>query len=68
VRLARALLPVLRGRPRPWMSARGYLSRGADAITIATREPLVIDGEFVQPEPDVPVLLRSDREAVFVRC
>ena len=68
VRLARALLPVLRGRPRPWMSERGYLSRGVDDIAITTRAPLVIDGEFVQPEPDVPVLLRSDREAVFVRC
>jgi hypothetical protein len=67
-RLARALLPVLRGRPRPWMSERGYLSRAVDDIAIATREPLVIDGEFVSPEPDVPVLLRSDREAVFVRC
>jgi hypothetical protein len=68
VRLARALLPVLRGRPRPWMSERGYLSRGVGDIAITTRAPLVIDGEFVQPEPDVPVLLRSDREAVFVRC
>jgi hypothetical protein len=68
VRLARALLPVLRGRPRPWMSERGYLSRGVADIAITTRAPLVIDGEFVQPEPDVPVLLRSDREAVFVRC
>jgi hypothetical protein len=68
VRLARALLPVLRGRPRPWMAERGYLSRAVDAIAIATRDPLVIDGEFVQPEPGVPVLLRSEREAVFVRC
>jgi hypothetical protein len=67
-RLARALLPVLRGRPRPWMSERGYLSRAVDDIAIATGEPLVIDGEFVTPEPNVPVLLRSDREAVFVRC
>jgi hypothetical protein len=68
VRLARALLPVLRGRPRPWMSERGYVSRAVDDIAITTREPLVIDGEFVIPEPDLPVLLRSDREAVFVRC
>ncbi len=67
-RLARALLPVLRGRPRPWMCERGYLSRTVDDIAITTGEPLVIDGEFVTPEPDVPVLLRSDREAVFVRC
>jgi hypothetical protein len=67
-RLARALLPVLRGRPRPWMRERGYDSRAVDAIAITTRDPLVIDGEFVVPEPDVPVLLRSDRAAVFVRC
>ncbi|MEM7022379.1 MAG: diacylglycerol kinase family protein [Pseudomonadota bacterium] len=68
VRLARALLPVLRGRPRPWMRERGYDSRTVDAIAITTREPLVIDGEFVTPEPDLPVLLSSDRTAVFVRC
>jgi hypothetical protein len=67
-RLARARLPVLRGRPRPWMRERGYDSRAVDAIAITTRDPLVIDGEFVVPEPDVPVLLRSDRAAVFVRC
>jgi hypothetical protein len=68
VRLARALLPVLRGRPRPWMCERGYDSRAVDAIAITTRDPLVIDGEFVIPEPNIPVLLRSDRAAVFVRC
>jgi hypothetical protein len=67
-RLVRALLPVLRGRPRPWMSEPAYVSREVDDIAITTRDPLVIDGEFVEPEPDVPVLLRSDREAVFVRC
>jgi diacylglycerol kinase (ATP) len=67
-RLTHALLPVLRGRPRPWMSERGYLSRTVDDIAITTDEPLVIDGEFVSPEPNVPVLLRSEREAVFVRC
>ncbi|HEX5080282.1 MAG TPA: acylglycerol kinase family protein [Geminicoccaceae bacterium] len=68
VQLMCALLPVLRGRPRPWMSEPCYVSRTVDDITIATGDPLVIDGEFVQPEPDVPVLLRSDREALFVRC
>jgi hypothetical protein len=50
------------------MTERGYFSREVDAIAIATHDPLVIDGEFVQPEPGVPVLLRSEREAVFVRC
>jgi hypothetical protein len=67
-RLARALLPALRGRPRPWMIERGYVSLAVDDIAIATDEPLVIDGEFVTPEPNVPVLLRSDREVIFVRC
>jgi diacylglycerol kinase (ATP) len=68
VGLGRALLPALRGKPRPWMSERGYVSRVVDDIAIATGDPLVIDGEFVTPEPDVPVLLRCDREVVFVRC
>jgi hypothetical protein len=68
VRLACALLPVLRGRPRPWMSELGYVSGAVDDIAIATEDPLVIDGEFVIPEPNVPVLLSSDREALFVRC
>jgi hypothetical protein len=68
VRLARALVPVLRGRPRPWMGERGYQSRAVDAIAITTQDPLVIDGEFVTPEPNVPVLLGSERTAVFVHC
>jgi hypothetical protein len=68
VRLACALLPLLRGRPRPWMREQGYVSLVVDDIAITTRDPLVIDGEFVVPEPNVPVLLRSNREAVFVRC
>jgi hypothetical protein len=50
------------------MRERGYESRAVDAIAITTRDPLVIDGEFVVPEPNIPVLLRSDRAAVFVRC
>jgi hypothetical protein len=50
------------------MEERGYRSRVVGDIAIATHDPLVIDGEFVIPEPNVPVLLRSDREAVFVRC
>jgi hypothetical protein len=66
--LGRALLPVLRGRPKPWMAAEGYKSETATDLSIATRCPVVLDGEVFHPLPGLPIRLRGDREAVFARC
>ena len=67
VRLARALLPVMRGRPRPWMASAAMSAARSTTSRLPPAIPIVFDGEFVSPEPDVPVLLRSDR-GVFLRC
>ena len=66
--LRAALLPVLRGRPRPWMATNGYVSGRADQIDLRMNSPIVFDGQIFMPRPDHPVTLRVDHEAVFVRC
>jgi hypothetical protein len=67
-RLWRALLPVIRGRPRPWMAARGYESGWTDECRLSLQCPIVFDGEIFTPEPGMPVTLRADRRVTFLRC
>lgn len=65
-RLARALIPALRGRARPWMAASGYASGRADEIALATRAPMMFDGETVVPDAERPVVLRGGPVVEFV--
>lgn len=65
-RLARALLPVLRGRPKAWMGKSGYQSGAAGAITLDISSPVVLDGEIFEPAPGLPVCLTADRAQCFV--
>ena len=65
-RLARALLPVLRGRPAGWMAAEGYRSGSASAMTIDIKSPVVLDGEIFHPDPTNPVCLTGDRSQTFI--
>lgn len=44
-RFARAAISVLRGRPKPWMAAAGYLSRRAERLEFEMHSPVMIDGE-----------------------
>jgi hypothetical protein len=67
-RLWRALLPVIRGRPRPWMAARGYESGLTGECRLSLQCPIVFDGEIFTPEPGTPVTLRADRRVTFLRC
>ena len=67
-RLWRALLPVIRGRPRPWMAARGYRSGWTGECRLSLQCPIVFDGEIFTPEPGTPVTLRADRRVTFLRC
>jgi hypothetical protein len=67
-RLACALLPVLAGRPRPWMGKQGYQSGTVADMVIDTQSPVVLDGEIFHPEPDCPIRLTGDRQASFIRC
>ena len=67
-RLWRALLPVIRGRPRSWMAPRGYESGSTDECRLSLQCPIVFDGEIFTPEPGTPVTLRADRRVTFLRC
>jgi len=66
--MRRAILPILRGRPHPWMSAGGYRSGRTSECRLAMDCPIAFDGEFYTPEPGVPVVLRVDRKIAFWRC
>jgi hypothetical protein len=67
-RLARALVPMLRGRPRPWMEAAGYRSRCANRVTIRGDCPMILDGQIVHPDPAEAAVLEADRRLRFLRC
>jgi diacylglycerol kinase family enzyme len=67
-RLARALLPVLRGRPKGWMREAGYRSGAARDLAIEIESPVVLDGEIFHPRPGIPIRLTGDRHQTFVRC
>jgi hypothetical protein len=49
-RFARAALPALRGKPRPWMEAYGYCSRRAEQLECDLVTPVVFDGEFLETD------------------
>ncbi|MFP6730785.1 MAG: diacylglycerol kinase family protein [Alphaproteobacteria bacterium] len=67
-RLASALLPLARGRPRPWMAASGYASRRLGEFTLLSACPIVFDGQIFTPDPAVPVTISGDRRLSFLRC
>jgi len=67
-RFRSALLPILRGRPRRWMTADGYASGRTDEITLRMTSPIVFDGQIFTPRADQPVTLRVEHQAVFLRC
>jgi len=67
-RFWRALLPVIRGRPRPWMAARDYESGWTEECRLRLQCPIVFDGEIFTPDPATPVTLRADRRITFLRC
>ena len=66
--LFRALLPVLRGKPRPWMTEKGYRSGAVADMTIDIESPVVLDGEIFHPRPGHPIRLTGDRRAHFLCC
>jgi hypothetical protein len=67
-RLARALLPLARGRPRPWMAASGYASRRLDKLTLLSACPIVFDGQIFIPDPAIPVTISGEGRLTFARC
>lgn len=49
--LFRAMLPVLRGKPKAWMEAAGYQSGSLDRLYMTLRTPFVMDGEIFTVDP-----------------
>jgi diacylglycerol kinase family enzyme len=71
-RLARALLPVLRGNPKGWMKTAGYRSGRVRRLSLACRKPIVFDGEFFDAErfglpEDSPLIMEHRHNLHFVR-
>jgi len=66
-RLGRAALPVVRGRPRPWMQRAGYASTRADRIALRLTSPVVLDGEVFDPGPHGLVELSTGPVLAFHR-
>jgi hypothetical protein len=65
-RLASALPAILRGRPRQWMAAEGYLSGVAESVDLNIAEPFVVDGEQFDPGPGGQVRLRTGQTFDFI--
>jgi hypothetical protein len=49
-RLAWAIWPALRGRPRRWMTESGYCSRRAERLEVEMSSPVVFDGEIFETD------------------
>lgn len=67
-RLLRALLPLLRGRPRPWMREQGYVSCNAQEVSLTTDCPVVLDGEILTVDGRHPLTITADAAFDFVQC
>jgi hypothetical protein len=65
-RFARALLPAMLGRPRPWMSSNGYRSGRADRLALVLSSPFMLDGEVFAPVSDQAVVLFAGPTVEFV--
>lgn len=66
-RLRRAMLPLLRGRPQPWMPASGYGSGRAGRLEIRLGAPVILDGEAFAPGADGRILLSPGPQLEFLR-
>lgn len=66
-RFGRAAIPVVRGRPRPWMHHAGYASTRADRISLRLTSPIVVDGEVFDPGPHGHVELSAGPVVEFHR-
>lgn len=67
-RFARAMLPLLRGRPRGWMREQGYVSRNVQEVSLTTDCPIVLDGEILVANAKSPLIIRADESFEFVQC
>jgi hypothetical protein len=66
-RFARAALPALRGKPKPWMEAYGYCSRRAEQLECDLTTPVVFDGEFLETDGGPGFTLSTGPTITFTR-
>lgn len=66
-KFARAVLPVLRGRPTTWMPEAGYHGRRADRIYIEMKTPVVMDGEIFETDGGQGVSISAGPKIQFHR-
>lgn len=66
-RFARAALPALRGKPKPWMEAYGYCSRRANQLECDLISPVVFDGEFLETDGGPGFKLSVGPKITFTR-
>jgi len=64
--LSRALLPALRGKPRPWMHDAGYQSGVVEDLEVTLAGRFVLDGEFYRPGPDGRLRLEAGPPVEFL--
>lgn len=65
-RFLSALIPAIRGRPRPWMEEAGYRSGSATLIRLRLGEDFILDGEPFSPGLDGAVLLEAGPAVEFI--
>lgn len=65
-RLAAGIIPVLRGRPRPWMAEAGYHSGSADCLRLGMVSRFTVDGELFDPGPESRIEITARRSIDFV--
>ncbi len=64
--LARAIVPILRGRPSRWLDPEfGYRSLNADEITMEFSGGFTLDGELFEPARQARMLTLSARQSVW---
>jgi hypothetical protein len=66
-RFARAALPALRGKPKPWMEAYGYCSHRAEQLECDLVTPVVFDGEFLETDGGPGLKLSVGPKITFTR-
>jgi len=66
-RFARAALPALRGKPKPWMEEYGYYSRRVDQLECDLVTPVVFDGEFLETDGGPGFRLSVGPKITFTR-
>lgn len=64
--LVRALIPLLRGRPSPWMGNAGYRSGAATRLRLQSEQAVIVDGEAFSAGPGGVIEILAGRELEFV--